>query len=406
MTSKSLDFISREKFGERQHFLDWVRILAFAFLVFYHTGMMFVDWGFHIESGHNSTFLKSIMILSSKWRLDILFLVSGVAISVMITKMSMKQFIWQRLIKLYLPLLFAIAVVVAPQSYFEAIQKGIFDGSYYQFWTSLYFTLSWDERMIAPFPTYNHMWYVLYLFHYSVVLIPLFILINSNIGVKSLQLAEGWLSKGTRVIWLPFVIYLAIYLAFDNHNVTHAFFDDWYAHSIFMFAVIMGVVFVRMPSVWQSFEDNRHLSLILGLMSYSMLLAVFLIPKELLPISGNLPWDMAGLMVKWSWISLIIGYARKHLNYSNGIVKYCNGVVYPFFILHQTVTIIIGFFIIDWGFSGVVEFLLIVFGTFLICAMIIELVIKRFNILRVLFGLNWQQNTKNKRQVKQSLVQE
>ena len=128
--------------GERQYFLDWVRILAFAFLIFYHTAMMFVDWGFHIESGHNSLFLKSIMILSSKWRLDILFIVSGVAISYMITKMSLKSFTWQRVVKLYLPLLFAITVVVAPQSYYEAIQKGVFEGSFWQFWISLYFTFS------------------------------------------------------------------------------------------------------------------------------------------------------------------------------------------------------------------------------------------------------------------------
>ncbi len=39
--------------GSRLYFLDWVRVLAFAFLIFYHTALMFVDWGFHIESGHN-----------------------------------------------------------------------------------------------------------------------------------------------------------------------------------------------------------------------------------------------------------------------------------------------------------------------------------------------------------------
>jgi len=117
LTSKQIP----NNLGDRQYFLDWVRILAFAFLIFYHTAMMFVDWGFHIESGHNSLLLKTIMILSSQWRLDILFIVSGVAISFMCTKMSLKAFTWQRVIKLYLPLLFAVSVIVAPQSYYEAI---------------------------------------------------------------------------------------------------------------------------------------------------------------------------------------------------------------------------------------------------------------------------------------------
>ncbi|TWX64331.1 acyltransferase [Colwellia demingiae] len=375
--------------GERKYFLDWVRILAFAFLILYHTALMFVDWGFHIESGHNSTFLKSIMILSSKWRLDILFIVSGVAISYMITKMPLKSFAWQRIVKLYLPLIFAIAVVVAPQSYYEAIQKGIFEGGFWKFWTSYYFTFSWDERMLAPFPTYNHMWYVLYLFHYTMVLLPLFSFINSDKGKLILAKIECWITKGSRIIWLPLAIYLAIFLAIDNHDVNHTFYNDWYGHAIFIFAVIMGVAFARMPKVWQSFEKNRYFSLTLGLISYAVLLAIFLSPDEMLPMDRTVVWDYTSLLVKWSWIALIIGFARKHLNYTNSTLKYCNVMVYPFFILHQTVIIVLGYYVIDWSMSGTLEFLVIVTGTFVICSLLYELLIKRVNTLRVLFGLTW-----------------
>ena len=376
--------------GDRQYFLDWVRILAFAFLILYHTALMFVDWGFHIESGHNSTFLKSIMILSSKWRHDILFIVSGVAISYMITKMTLKSFTWQRVVKLYLPLLFAIAVVVAPQSYYEAIQKGVFEGSFWQFWTSHYFTFSWDERMNAPFPTYNHMWYVLYLFHYTIILLPLFSFINSDKGKLMLAKTESWLTKDSRIIWLPLAIYLTIFLAIDDHEVNHTFYADWYGHAIFIFAVIMGCTFARMPRVWQAFEENRHLALTLGVISYSALLVIFLSPDEMLPLDRTVAWDYTSLLVKWSWIALIIGFARKYLNYTNSTLKYCNAIVYPFFILHQTVIIVLGFYVIDWGLSGTLEFLLIVVGTFAICNLLYELLIKRVNILRILFGLKWQ----------------
>jgi len=389
LTSKQIP----NNLGDRQYFLDWVRILAFAFLIFYHTAMMFVDWGFHIESGHNSLLLKTIMILSSQWRLDILFIVSGVAISFMCTKMSLKAFTWQRVIKLYLPLLFAVSVIVAPQSYYEAIQKGIFDGSFWQFWTSLYFTFSWDERMNAPFPTYNHMWYVLYLFHYSLILLPLLAFINSRKGNGILAKVENWLAKGSRIVWLPLAIYLTIFFTFNNHDINHTFYDDWYGHAIFIFAVILGICFARMPKVWQSFEKNRYLSLIIGLISYCALLAVFLLPNEVLPIDGTLAWDLSGLFVKWSWIALIIGFARKYLNYTNNTLKYCNNLVYPFFILHQSVIIVFGFYVIDWGMSGLLEFATIVIGTFIICGLLYELLIKRINILRTLFGLKWVKKT-------------
>ncbi len=389
MNSPLADEKITNNLGDRQYFLDWVRVLAFAFLILYHTALMFVDWGFHIESGHNSEFLKYIMILSSKWRLDILFIVSGVAISYMITKMSLKAFTWQRIVKLYLPLIFAITVIVAPQAYYEALQKGIYEGSFWHFWTSLYFTFSWDERMNAPFPTYNHMWYVLYLFHYTIVLLPLFSFINSDKGKLTLKKLESWITKGTRIIWLPLTIYLAIFLAFDDHDVNHTFLSDWYGHAIFIYAVIMGLIFARMPKVWQSFENNRYLSLSLGLISYGVLLAMFLSPDEILPINRTVLWDYTSLLVKWSWIALIIGFARKYLNYTNSTLKYCNAIVYPFFILHQTVIIVLGYYVINWGLSGTLEFLVIVVGTFVICGLLYELLIKRINMLRILFGLKW-----------------
>lgn len=388
MTTQILNKPLENNLGSRLYFLDWIRILAFAFLVFYHSALMFVDWGFHIESGYNSTFLKTIMILSSKWRLDILFLVSGVAISYMITKMPLKSFTWQRIVKLYLPLVFAIAIVVAPQSYYEAIQKGIFEGSFWQFWTSHYFTFAWDERMNAPFPTYNHMWYVLYLFHYTVLLLPLCALINSEKGIVILQKFEKCLTKSSRIIWLPLTIYFVIFFVFNNHEVTHTFYDDWYGHAIFLFAVIMGLTFVRMPKIWQSFEDNRFISLAIGIASYAVLLTIFLLPNEMLPFDTGLVWGIFEILVKWSWIALIIGFARKYLNYTNNALKYCNSIVYPFFILHQTVIIVFGFYVIDWGMSGLFEFLIIVLGTFVICALLFELLIKRSNILRLLFGMS------------------
>ena len=371
----------------RQYFLDWVRVLAFALLIFYHTGMMFVSWEFHIESGQNSTLLKSMMILTSNWRLDLLFIVSGVAISFMTRKMSLKSFTWQRVVKLVIPLLFAVIIVVAPQSYYEAIQKGVFQGSFWEFWTTQYLTFSWDERMIAPFPTYNHMWYVLYLYHYTIALLPLFAFINSKGGERILSVFESWLSHGNRIIWFPLLSYIAIFLIFDEHDISHDFINDWYAHSIYLFSLVLGLLFVRMPRVWQAFENNRYLSLIIGILSYALLLAIFLSPDKMILIDRTTAWDYTSLVIKWSWIALIIGFARRHLSFTNGTLKYCNGIVYPFFILHQTVIIVLGYYVIDWGLSAALEYLIIVSATFISCILLYELLIKRVNALRLLFGL-------------------
>lgn len=370
-------------YGARQHFLDWLRVLAFAYLVLYHTGMMFVEWDFHIESGHDSAFLRSIMMLSSNWRLDLLFLVSGVAISVMMTKMTIVQFLWQRIVKLFVPATFAIAVIVTPQAYYEALFKDLIEPGYWQFWTNEYFTFSWLDGMIAPFPTYNHMWYVVYLFTYTLVLVPLFLFINTEIGINTLSKLENWLCKGIRLLWIPYILYLSVFFLTGHNNITHAINDDWFGHFIYAYILILGVLFVRMPKCWQAFEDIRYWSLCLALTSY----AVILIKYNWNTPLNVIQWDLVEMIIKWSWVATLVGFARYCLNHTNNALKYCNSIVYPFFILHQTVTIIIGYYIIDWGLSGPMEFMLIAIGTYVISLLLIELIIKKSDILRLLFGL-------------------
>lgn len=367
----------------RQHFLDWLRVLAFAYLVLFHTGMMFVDWEFHIESGHNSEFLKSVMMLTSSWRLDLLFLVSGVAISAMMIKMTLRVFLWQRIIKLFIPFIFACAVIIAPQPYFEALQKGLIEPGFWQFWTEKYFHFTWLEGMLTPWPTYNHMWYVLYLFFYTVLLVPLIIYINSASGIRFLGKMETWLTKGTRILWAPFILYLVAFLYTGHNNITHAVWDDWFGHFIYAYILVLGVLFVRMPQCWQAFEENRFKSLAVALISYGAIMVRYNwnTPFDVIP------WDLIEMVIKWSWVAMLIGYARYFLNFSNSVLKYSNRIVYPFFILHQTVTIVIGYYIIGWGLTGGLEFIMIATGTYVICLLLIELVIKRMNILRLLFGL-------------------
>ncbi len=370
-------------FGGRQYFLDWLRVLAFAYLVFFHTGMMFVEWPFHIESGHDSEFLKSIMISTTTWRLDLLFLVSGVAISFMMTKMTIKGFLWQRVIKLFIPFVFACAVILPAQPYFEALQKGLIEPGLWVFWTTKYFHFTWLEGMLTPWPTYNHMWYVLYLFLYTILLVPLIAFINSNTGVSFLSSLENWITKGARVLWAPYVIYLSVFFYTGHNDITHAVWDDWFGHFVYAYILALGLIFVRMPRVWKVYEDVRYISLAMALVTYGILMIKY---------NWNTPldviqWDLMEMLMKWSWVATLIGFARHYLNYTNDFLRYTNSIVYPFFILHQTVIIIIGYYIIDWGMNGFFEFIAIAIGTILISLTLIELVIKKYNILRLLFGL-------------------
>ena len=156
--------------GPRRYDLDWVRIGAFMLLIFYHVGMYYVTWDFHVKSPHASSTIEPLMMLTSPWRLSLLFLVSGVATAYLLAR-AKGNFMRSRSVRLLIPLLFGMAVIVPPQSYLEVVEKVSYKGSFAQFYR-LYITgfhgFCREDCLIMP--TWNHLWFVAYLWVYTLVL--------------------------------------------------------------------------------------------------------------------------------------------------------------------------------------------------------------------------------------------
>ena len=89
----------------------------------------------------------------------------------------------------------------------------------------------------------------------------------------------------------------------------------------------------------------------------------------------------------WSWILAISGYASAYLNRNNKTLEYANQAVYPFYILHQTITIIIGFYLMNVDLGLIPKGTVMVLVTFAGSLVIYELFIRRIRWLRPLFGL-------------------
>ena len=89
MTAQNL---FKEDLGPRRYDLDWVRIGAFMLLILYHVGMYYVTWDWHVKSPHASGTIEPLMMLTSPWRLSLLFLVSGVATAYLLARQGAGHF--------------------------------------------------------------------------------------------------------------------------------------------------------------------------------------------------------------------------------------------------------------------------------------------------------------------------
>ena len=89
----------------------------------------------------------------------------------------------------------------------------------------------------------------------------------------------------------------------------------------------------------------------------------------------------------WTTILAILGFAKKHLNYSNRFLQYFNEAVYPYYILHQTVIVALGYYIVQWPVSITIKLIALIISSIAMITCLYHFVIRPFVITRFLYGM-------------------
>ena len=222
----------------RHYGLDWLRIGAFAILILYHIGMVFVPWGFHVQLAR-LPWVAIPMLASNPWRLMLLFVVSGYATRALAVRHpSVFSFARGRSIRLLVPLLFGVCVLVPPQIWAELASKYGYAGSYWTFWMRDWLGFR-AIGGVVPTPAWNHLWFVGYLWAYTMA-IAVMLAVGHGLAGAAQRLFDrvfgGWGGAVLPVVWLL----LVDIRLFPGQSETHGLFDDWLAHAIYLPALLFG----------------------------------------------------------------------------------------------------------------------------------------------------------------------
>lgn len=367
----------------RRYDLDNLRVIAFGLLIFYHVGMVFVPWPNHIKDIKTYEGFVFPMLFLNQWRLSILFVISGMGTYFAMSRRSGSQLAKERLKRLLIPLLFGMAFIVPPQVYFEWLDKGIFEGNYLEFYM--------DRSFWRPYPeggaiSWHHLWFILYLLIFSLITIPGFQYLRKNpeaLLIRKLQSLSGS-TFGLYIFIVPLFIYEQ-YLS-PEFPSTHALIGDWYNLVNYGTFFIFGFLLISLKDVfWQSVMNNRKLYLTFGLAAFPLLMVLWFATGD---FQGK---SYISSFVKvfnlWSWILTIFGYGSAYLNKPSRFLKYANESVYPLYILHQTVIVVLCYYMKHTGWGLVLKFSLMILGTFGFSLLIYEFGIRRYKWIRPLFGL-------------------
>lgn len=378
---------------ERLYFLDWLRAAAFGLLILYHVGMYYVSWDWHIKSPHAGTTIEPLMMLSSPWRLALLFLISGAATAMMLrTKpgQAPRPFVRERSKRLLLPLLLGMFVVVPPQAYLEVVSKLAYPGSYLDFmqlYLKAYHGFCRGDDCLK-LPTWNHMWFVAYLWVYSLLMWALLKAWPAALDTMA-ALAERRL-KNAWGLWLLPVALLTLWrvLLVGRFPQTHALVDDFYNHALYLTVFLAGAVLARWGGGWALFARWRWVMLGLALLLWAAIASYFgyysdaLEPPDWLRQLQRLGYAA----LQWSAIVAALGFAVRHWNHDHRWRATIAEAVFPVYLLHQTVIILLAWRMRPWGLTPAIEAPLLIVGTAVVCVAG-YLVATRLGPLRPWFGL-------------------
>jgi glucans biosynthesis protein C len=387
MTAQNL---FREDLGERRYDLDWVRIGAFMLLILYHVGMYYVTWDWHVKSAHVSATIEPLMMLTSPWRLSLLFLVSGVATGYLLARHRTGHFLGERSTRLLIPLAFGMLVIVPPQSYLEVVEKLQYAGSYAEFWR-LYITgfhgfCRGTDCLIMP--TWNHLWFVAYLWVYTLLL---YVVVRFAPPVIPWlrRFAERRLSGVGILLWpLAYLCVIRLGLA-PRFPATNALVGDWYNHAMYFGVFLLGFSLAGVRTAWVTLARARWLALGLAVLGWAYLTAYLgaysddaAMPPAALLLFGRTIYGAE----QWLAIAAVLGFAHRHLTRDNAARRYLTTAIFPVYILHQTVIVVMAHTLKPSHLYPPVEGVLLVLATVATCFLGYE-AIRRVRLMRPLFGL-------------------
>jgi glucan biosynthesis protein C len=369
----------------RLYYLDWIRVLAMFGIFFFHNARFYdalSDW--HVKNATTNLAASISVGFISQWIMPLFFLVAGASTFYALKSRRPAQYAQERTLRLLIPLIFGMLIIVVPQAYFEAVSHGEQLGGYNLL------QIYWLYLQTLPEINTFHLWYLLDLFLFSIITIPLF-LTRSSSGKSVITRLAAVLDKPWALVPLLIVSITAInvFLYPDGYWGQRGS-GGWNIVTYLLFFILGYLIFAN-ARIMQTVRKLRWINLGIGLIAPASMF-VFFFNELTYPAQyfGSPSFVIASLVqsfCSWGWLLAILGFGSLYLNWSNRFLSYANEAVLPFYVLHQTIIITIGYYVVQWDNGVGLKYLTVSTASFIGIMLLYELLVRRLNVLRFLFGM-------------------
>jgi len=374
--------------SNRRYELDWLRVLAILVVFLYHSTRFFNLGDWHVKNVNTYVWVDIWNIFATRWMMPLFFIISGASLFYAIGKSAeWRKFYVDKFLRLMIPLLIGSITHSALQVYLERSSHGQFSGSFFSFLPEYFNGVYLGIGMPGNFAFHGmHLWYLLFLFLYSLICYRLFIWLKGS-GREILNLITSLLTI-PGLMYLGFPVPLLIMKVLIPRAVMDVGNGGW-GFLYYIWFLIAGFIIVSSNRLQQHIMNQRWISLLLGVgLSSAYLFQLFSQSRLVFP-PGISDWiyTLFSFFSAWCWLFAILGFSMKYLAFDRPLLRSANEVGMPFYILHQTVLLCIGYFVLTWAINDAAKWVIVFISSFIVIMTLYMLFIRKVAVLRFLFGM-------------------
>jgi hypothetical protein len=375
----------------RRFDLDWLRVSAILIVFLYHSTRFFnlEDW--HVKNVDTFVWVEIWNIFATRWMMPLFFIISGASLFYALEKSDgWRKFYTGKMLRLMIPVIIGAVTHSALQIYLERLSHGQFSGSFFSFFPEYFNGLYLDIGMPGNFAFHGmHLWYLLFLFIYSLICYRLFLWLKS--GGRDLLRRLTSLLTIPGVMVLGFSLPLLIMRAILPTAVLEAGSGGW-GFLYYLWFLVSGFIIMSSRRLQDSIMDQRWLSLLMGIGLSVILLYQLFSPARFIFSTwlSSLILPLLSFFSAWCWLLAILGFGMRFLTFERSWLPAVNEGIMPFYILHQTVLLCIGYFVVTWEMNAAIKWGIVFISAFMAIIALV-LIIRKIEVFRFLFGMKTTQ---------------
>ena len=366
----------------RRRDIDWLRIAAVLLLIPFHTARVF-NWeeDFYIKNVPTDVPAQRFIDFVGPWHMSLLFLLAGAASWLAFRYRSGGKYAGERFKRLLIPFVFGVLVIVPPQTWLAYNTHHDADLTYWEYLPKFFTTADEGLNGYAGGFTPAHLWFILFLFAFALVALPLFLWLHNRGGLQVVSfLGRLWQSPVLLILVPVLVLVLPWFVMKDDLSGQPPI--------GFFVVFVLGFLLLGDERIYRTIA--RHWVWILCIGVAASLAYIWAEPR-----AGGFTDGAGGFAaVKalyeagvWCMILGLLGLAYRFFTAGGPVLSYATEAAYPFYILHQTVIVGVAYFVVQWDWAAGLKFAAIAAASFALSLLIYEVVVRRWGPVRFLFGM-------------------